>query len=69
MIDATKTELYAILHAGQMAGEFLDSLKITDLSRMTQDQYNTFIRCVVSAYLGQMDILRVAAAKDFPLPF
>ena len=69
MIDASKTELQAILHAGQMAGEFLDSLKITDLSRMTQAQYNTFIRCAVSAYLGQIAILQVAAAKDFPLPF
>lgn len=69
MIDASKTELEAILHAGQMAGEFLDSLKITDLSRMTQAQYNTFIRCVVSAYLGQLTILQVADAKDFPIPY
>ncbi len=69
MIDATKTEFDAILHAGQMGGEFLDSLKITDLSHMTQAQYNTFIRCVVSAYLGEINRLAQAAAKDFPIPF
>jgi len=69
MIDASKTELEAILHAGQMAGEFLDSLRITDLSKMTQAQYNTFIRCAVSAYLGQLEILKVSAAKDFPIPY
>ena len=69
MIDATKTELNAILNAGQIGGEFLDSVKITDLSRLTQQQYQTYVRCIISAYLGEMDRLRLIPIKENELPF
>lgn len=69
MVDMTETEKHAIIHGGNMGGQMLDELKIYDLGRLTQAQYECFIRCVVSGYLGEMDRLRVAAAKDFPLPF
>ena len=69
MIDPNKMEEWAITKAGQVGGEFLDELRISDLSRLTMTQYNTYVRCIISCYLGQMDIFRLAAAKDHPLPF
>ena len=69
MIDMTENERSAIIHGGNCGGEYLDSIRITDLARLTQANYETFIRCVVSGYLGEMDRLRAAAAKDFPIPY
>jgi hypothetical protein len=68
MIDMIATEKTAILHAGTMGGEYLDSIKITDLSRLTIEQYGIFIRCVVSAYLGQIQILSAQDEKEIPFP-
>ena len=67
MIDMTETERKAILHAGQMGGEYLDELRITDLYKLSQGQYETYVRCVVSAYLGE--IARLAHKSTSPLPF
>ena len=68
MIDATKAEKWAITKAGQVGGEYLDQLKITDLSRLTMAQYDIYVRCIISSYLGLIEIAR-SSAKDSPFPF
>jgi len=68
MIDADKMEEWAITKAGQTGGEFLDELRISDLSRLTMTQYSAFVRCIISSYLGQISIFQ-NAAKEFPCPF
>ena len=69
MVDPTATELNAIVHASNMGGEFLDEIRITDLAKLTTWQYRAYIRVIISAYQGEIDRLRVAAAKDFPIPY
>ena len=68
MIDMSKTEYAAVIHAGNMGGQYLDSLRITDFVKLNQGQYETMIRVIVSDYQNQLSILQ-AAAKDHPLPF
>jgi uncharacterized protein YdaT len=50
MIDKTKKEEHAIDIAGQVAGEYIDSLGKTDLALFSQEEYATFIEAVVTAY-------------------
>ena len=69
MIDANETEMWAITHGGNMGGQFLDELRITDFSRMTQGQYQTFIRCIISGYLGEMARLQSLVKPDSKVPF
>ena len=67
MIDMTETERKAIIHGGNIGGEYLDDLRITDLAKLNQGQYETYVRCVVSAYLGE--IARLSQQATSPLPF
>jgi hypothetical protein len=50
MIDPTKPELDALLVAGQAGGEYLESLGRYDLSALSEDEWVTFLSCVVSKY-------------------
>jgi hypothetical protein len=68
MIDATDTELAALLYAGNCGGEYLDSIRLTDLARLNQAQYQTFIRVLISSYQNQLVLIQ-AAQKDSPAPF
>lgn len=37
-------------NAGRMGGEYLESIGIFDLSKLSKDQWNTFLECVCLAY-------------------
>ena len=67
MIDKTKNEIDAITHAGMMGGEFIDSIKVYDLTKLTVEQYNTFVECVVTGY--QNHLSRLSPIKESELPF
>lgn len=54
MKDPTKDELDAIDAGGQCGGEYLDEIGKTDLSTMTEDEWRTFCRCIVTGYIGEM---------------
>jgi hypothetical protein len=64
MVDMTETEAWAITKAGQVGGEYLDELRITDLSRLTMGQYSVYVRCIVSSYLGEIARLQGTPTKD-----
>ncbi len=40
-----------------MGGEYLDSVRCSDLSRLTLDQWRTFIEAVVTGYIDRMQAL------------
>jgi hypothetical protein len=61
MIDPTPNEKAAMDHGGRMAGEYLESIGKTDLLRLSLEEWNTFIECVVTGYC---DCLRELAAND-----
>ncbi len=50
MIDPTPNENASIEVAGQMAGEYLDSIGKTDLATLGRDEWLTFIGCVIDGY-------------------
>lgn len=54
MIDATDYEKMAAVYAGKMAGEYLESIKKTDLARMTSVERGTFIISIINAYQTKM---------------
>jgi hypothetical protein len=61
MIDPTPNEQSALVHAGCMGGEYLTSLGKTDLVALTDDEWMTFLGCVID---GFCDHLRRLAATD-----
>jgi len=61
MIDPTPNERSALLHAGSMGGEYLTSLGKTDLVTLTDDEWTTFLGCVIDGFCEQ---LRALAAAD-----
>ena len=70
MIDPTLNEQQAIVHSGNIGGQYLDSIRVTDLSRLTQIQYETYVRVLISAYQGEMQRLCAVRPQDnFPLPY
>jgi len=66
MIDPTPNEIAALEHGGRMGGEYLDSLRCTDLARLTVDQWRTFIDIVVTGYANHLRDLvsRDCARRD-----
>lgn len=40
----------AIMYGGQMGGEYLDSINITDLAALTPEQWQTFLEVVCLNY-------------------
>jgi hypothetical protein len=61
MIDPTPNERAAIRHAGEMGGEYLDSLGRTDLARLSEAEWLAFVEAVVTGYC---DRLRDLAGRD-----
>lgn len=61
MIDPTPNERAAIGHGGAMGGEYLESIGRTDLARLTEAEWLTFVEAVVTGYC---DRLRDLAARD-----
>lgn len=54
MIDPDEQELIALEYSGSMGGEYLDSIEKFDLSKLTQDEYRQFIRCVVGGFTDSL---------------
>lgn len=50
MNDTTPLEEEAILFASRMAGEYLDSLRTTDLSRFTPEQWDKLLKVICLNY-------------------
>lgn len=61
MIDPTPNERASMQHAGRMGGEYLDSIGQTDLASLSDEEWRTFVECVVT---GFCDSLREFAARD-----
>lgn len=61
MIDPTPNERAAIAHAGAMGGEYLESIGKTDLARLTEAEWLTFIEAAITGYC---DRLRNLAGTD-----
>jgi hypothetical protein len=50
MIDPDEHEAKALEGAGQMGGEYLESLGVTDLGQMTAEQWALLVECIVTGY-------------------
>jgi hypothetical protein len=50
MIDPTKPELDALMLAGEAGGSYLESIGKFDLSVLSQEEWTTFLGCVISKY-------------------
>lgn len=61
MIDPTPNEAEAMTVGGQQGGEYLESIGKSDLSTLTEIEWDRFIDAVVTGYC---DHLRELAARD-----
>ena len=61
MIDPTPNERAAILHGGDMAGEYLDSLGKSDLALFSSEEWQILLEVIVTGYC---DRLRDLAGRD-----
>jgi hypothetical protein len=61
MIDPSDIELIAMHRAGGLAGEYLDSLKTTDLASFSKDEWETLIQTVCGGYVMSLIELRMDA--------
>jgi hypothetical protein len=61
MIDPTPNEQQALQTAGDLAGEYLDSLGRTDLALLTPAEWATLLEVIVT---GFSDSLRTLCARD-----
>lgn len=64
MVDPTREEMESALTAGERAGEYLDEIKKYDLSKLSKDEWHTFLLMIIDNY---QRILR-EKTKDSP-PF
>lgn len=62
LIDKTKHEVAALEAASEAAGEFIDSLPTSDMSRWTVQQWQQFIEVVVSGFTHKMGELAATEA-------
>lgn len=81
MIDPTDAEKESMEHAGDMAGEYLESLGKTDLATMSPDEWQTLIHVICSGYVDRMiaiaerhmkhghKLARKVTADDIPHPY
>lgn len=49
-MDLQEWELEAINYGGQMGGEYLDSIKKTDLATLTTTEWQTFLETITINY-------------------
>jgi hypothetical protein len=73
MVDPDAHEIAAIADAGPLAGEYLESIGKTDLARLSEAEWLTFLEVVVTAYqdalvrrLEAERTLRAGAAGALP---
>jgi len=62
MTDMQPFEITASLHGGDMGAEYLESIGVFDLSKLTPDQWRTFLVTVTSNYHAEHNRLK-------PCPF
>lgn len=62
MNDLEEYEENALTYAGQMAGEYLESINKTDLTTLTPQEWEIFIKCVGVNFLTKR-------AELMPVPF
>ncbi len=68
MIDPTPHEQAAIKSAGQVSGEFIESLGKTDLMTWSVEEFLTLVEVIVTAYLDAK--VRLDAKDDLDdIPF
>lgn len=63
MIDPSDVEQEAMAHAGDMAGQLLDTYKSTDLATWSGDQWEMFIATVCGGYVDYL-VERRAAVEN-----
>lgn len=54
MVDPDEHECVALEFASQMGGEYLESIGVTDLSRVTADQWQSLVECIVTGYQDKL---------------
>lgn len=54
MQDPTEHEIAAMMFGAQMGGEYLDSIGKTDLGALSEDEYMTFIECVITGFTDKL---------------
>ncbi len=57
MIDATPNEKAAIVHAGAMGGEYLESIGKSDLAQLDAEEWLTFVEAIVTAFADRLNEL------------
>lgn len=61
MIDPTPNEQAAMQAGGAQGGEYLESIKKTDLAQLDAGEWQTFVEAIISGYC---DHLRELNTKD-----
>lgn len=63
VIDPTKEEIAAMQAGGVLGGEYLEHLGRSDVGQLSEEEWNTFIECVVTGYV---EALQKLTQKDPP---
>lgn len=50
MVDVDTMEQKAVTQGGREGGQYLESIGKTDLATLTEDEWNSFLLCVVGGY-------------------
>jgi hypothetical protein len=53
-IDPTKSEMTSLHHGGRMGGEYLQSIGVYDLSQLSPEQWEQFLKCVLGGYFEKI---------------
>lgn len=74
MLDPQDLEVKALQEAGMAGGEYLESIRQTDLRQLTSAQWGTFVKAVVGCYVDQLQsaanrLREVAAELDAKVTF
>ena len=62
MVDPTDDEIAALMAASDPAGEYLESIRKTDLAKMSQDEWFCFLEVVVTGYQSKLQSLKMGAS-------
>lgn len=54
MVDPTEHELAAMSAASDLAGEFIESVKETDMANWTREQWGQFIEIICGGYVESL---------------
>lgn len=64
MIDPTDHEQAAMDHAGEQAGEYLETLGKTDLAQMSPEEWATLINVICSGYVEKLQGFVIQMEND-----